>query len=190
MEIASYAPAVRDLIAEAPLQPLGPGRPIREKRSALAALTPAQVAGESADDKLGRACLAGLWLLYNFTDESHALSQDLDTVEGSYWHAILHRREPDYWNSKYWFRRVGRHAIFGELARAAGEIALAPSCPAEGKYLVGQGTWDPFAFVDLCEKASHGPAGLEDLCRKVQQREWELLFDHCASNGRKRAAGS
>ena len=36
-----------------------------------------------------------------------------------------------------------------------------------------------FAFIDLCEAAVTGRAGCELLCRRVQQREWRLLFDHC-----------
>ena len=56
---------------------------------------------------MAAACLAGLWLHHNFLDESHTLSQDIDTTTGSYWHAIMHRREGDYGNAKYWLHRVG-----------------------------------------------------------------------------------
>ena len=42
--------------------------------------------------------------------------------------------------------------------------------------------WGPFEFVDLCEKATHEGGDLEDLCRRVQQVEWELLFDYCYRN--------
>ena len=34
------------------------------------------------------------------------------------------------------------------------------------------------AFVDLCEASVSGRAAAESLCRRIQQREWELLFDH------------
>ena len=76
-----------------------------------------------ADEGAARCCLAALWLHHDFLDESHAISQDVDTPEGSYWHAIMHRRESDYWNSKYWFRRVPQHAIHEPLVVEARELA-------------------------------------------------------------------
>ena len=63
-----------------------------------------------------QAAVSGLLLLVGCWDESHELSQGIEPGEGSYWHAILHRREPDYSNSKYWLRRVGGHPIFADLA--------------------------------------------------------------------------
>jgi hypothetical protein len=39
--------------------------------------------------------------------------------------------------------------------------------------------WDPFAFVDLCASCVRGGSGGEALVRRIQQREWELLFDDC-----------
>src|SRR5207245_11135 len=58
------------------------------------------------------ACVrSGLYLRFNFLDESHTISQGIHTVEGSYWHAIMHRREPDYSNAKHWFRKVGQHPV-------------------------------------------------------------------------------
>src|SRR5262249_34109802 len=120
------------------------------------------------DADMARACRAGLWLLHGFLDESHEISQGLDTAEGSYWHALVHRREPDFSNSKYWFRRVEAHPVFAELTRNAAELGY-PSAAA----------WDPFAFVDACERAIGRGGAEEELCRRVQQAEWELLFDWC-----------
>jgi hypothetical protein len=40
------------------------------------------------------------------------------------------------------------------------------------------GTWDPFALVDLCQ-AARREASIRDLCLDIQQAEWEHLFDFC-----------
>lgn len=169
-----YPPALRDLVIHRPLQPLGPGRPVLERRAALENALLTEVS--RVDSDMAQACRAGLWLAYNFLDESHAISQDLSTIEGSYWHALMHRREPDHGNSKYWFRRVGRHAVFAELAQHAARLA---ATVPEARALGNPAAWDPYAFVDLCERASHGPPALENLCRDLQHREWGLLFDYC-----------
>jgi hypothetical protein len=64
-----------------------------------------------ADFDMGRCCLAGLWLVYDFLDDAHEISQRIDTPTGSLWHAIMHRREGDYANAKYWLRRAGSHDV-------------------------------------------------------------------------------
>src|SRR5262249_32071178 len=111
-------PEIRPLLAEDRLMELGPGSPNVAVKPLLQELT-RELPKKAKDREFAQACLAGLWLCHNFLDESHAISQDLDTIEGSYWHGILHRREPDYSNAKYWFRRVGDHAIHEPLRVAA-----------------------------------------------------------------------
>jgi hypothetical protein len=177
----SYGPAVAELLAPERLNELGPGEPNGAARSKLGALSAeCLVAPLSLGDRvMAEACLAALWLYHDFPDESHAISQQLETVEGSYWHGILHRREPDYANAKYWFRRVGRHPIGAELAAAARELAKTASADRSADYLASQEDWDHFRFVDLCQAAAGGRSAAELLCRRIQQREWELLFDYC-----------
>jgi len=63
--------------------------------------------------------------------------------------------------------------VFEPLRERAARIEEAPQAIVQRK------TWDPFAFVDLCEQASRGDAVLERICREIQQLEWRLLFDFC-----------
>ena len=101
---AAYGWSVAELLAEPRLMPLGPGSPVAAVRSQLAAL------------ELAPACRAGLWLYFDFLDESHKISQDDESdPDRNFWHAVMHRREPDASNSKYWFRRVGSHPVLGQL---------------------------------------------------------------------------
>ncbi len=174
---------IQNLLDEERLNDLGPGSP---NQSVQAELTTAasRILAEAGNRDFAAACVAGLWLLHDFHDESHNISQDLETVEGSYWHGILHRREPDYWNAKYWFRRVPGHPIFGALAKQAETLTREAGTPAGSEYLLTQKTWDPHRFVDLCESAARGPDALALLCRKIQQAEWRLLFAYCWERAR------
>jgi hypothetical protein len=176
----AYGPVLAALLGDAPLSPLGPGRPDPARRPFLATLTvdDAFLPRRVVDRDMAAGCRAGLWLLYDFLDESHAVSQELHAPEGGYWHALMHRRENDFSNSKYWFRRVGDHPVYEPLRVAARE--LADDAPHPSAHFLGtQTAWNPFAFVDLCEASLAGRSPCEVLCRSVQQCEWRLLFDYC-----------
>ncbi|MBI4889226.1 MAG: hypothetical protein HY821_01295 [Acidobacteria bacterium] len=121
--------------------------------------------------------LAGLWLAWSGYEEAHGIAQELHTAEGSYWHGIVHRQEPDDWNSGYWFRRVGRHPIFPALAQGAADLAgsypRAAALPARD--------WDPEQLIRYCAQARNAPGGeTERYAVAVQQLEWKLLFAWCA----------
>jgi hypothetical protein len=176
-----YGRVIAELLGEPRLPPLGPGTPNESQRARLKNATAESLFPDQAlhDHDMARACLAGLWLYHDFLDESHALSQSIETMTGSYWHGLMHRREPDFGNAKYWFRRVGDFPTFGMLAAEAGRLAEASELAPAARFLADQKRWDPFAFIDLCEACVTGSLPLEPLCRRIQQREWELLFGHC-----------
>lgn len=179
-----YGSVFSPLLASAPVNDLGPGQPVREMREKLAdlALDAAFAPHKIADRDMSQACLAGLWLRFDFLDESHSISQEIHSPTGSFWHGIMHRREPDYENAKYWFRRVGDHEVFADLWQYANLIAAAQAVekldPA-AQFLIDQEQWDPFRFVDLVASIERGKVSHRMLCRHIQRKEWQLLFDFC-----------
>jgi hypothetical protein len=128
------------------------------------------------------AAVSGLYLYFSCLEEAHEAAQNVSSTEGSYWHGIMHRQEPDAGNSAYWFRRVGAHPIFPGLLESAAEIAKTD--PAAG--LSFSKSWDPFAFIDLCERARQASGSpLEGLALEIQRAEWQILFDYCAAATRR-----
>lgn len=108
---------------------------------------------------LPSACMAGLWLLAGDLDASHEISQSDHSPEGSFWHGIMHRREGDFSNAKYWFRRVGRHEVLERLAHSD--------------------YGDPYRFVDRCEQVTD--ATTQSLL-SLQWLEWQYLFFFCLAS--------
>jgi hypothetical protein len=182
ISLSNYGPTFTSLLADAPLNELGPSQPLVAQRKKLESLSidTAFAPHKVVDRTMAKACLAGLWLRFDFLDESHAISQEIKTTSGSYWHGVMHRRELDYDNAKYWFHRVGEHAVFAPLCAAGRNVARAtnPADPA-AKLLTMQTQWDPFRFIDLVAAATHGKSPNEQLCREIQRIEWALLFDFC-----------
>src|SRR5512133_1230224 len=71
--------------------------------------------------QLSPAVMSGLYLYFSCWAEAHGMVDDLSGQDDCYWHAMVHRQEPDPGNSGYWFRQVGKHAIFAVLREHAAE---------------------------------------------------------------------
>lgn len=97
--------------------------------------------------------VAALWLYIDELDRSHVVSQGIDDTTGSFWHGIMHRREGDFSNSHYWFRKVGVHPAMAQMD-----------------------AYDPHQLIDDVEAAS----GDEDHLVAAQRHEWQMLFAWCA----------
>lgn len=114
------------------------------------------------------AALSGLFLYFSCLKESHDLLHSFNSMDGAYWHAIMHRMEGDGGNARYWFHRVPGHPVYAQLQRHAAQLGYENS-----------GRWDSFAFASFCE-AAPGTAN-EGLAKNVQLAEWQLLFEYCAA---------
>lgn len=138
------------------------------------------------DEVEAEAVLAGLLQVNDYLDESHNHSQGIQgkgqDVNGDYWHGIMHRREPDYGNGKYWFRRVGHHPCFDRLPALAGQALDECDSPDASQWksrLSDPSGWDSAAFIDFCQDAEiSSDAELKTAAMRIQWAEMLLLLEH------------
>lgn len=167
---------------------LAPGRPDHSwdwVKSYLDSVSAADLVSQVTSTPDGIALKAGLLQIHNYLDASHELSQSVQgrgrNSAGDYWHAIMHRREPDYSNAKYWFRNVGSHPLFHSLAESVDSLLSqsdSPTAHTARQKLLSKGEWDPFAFVDFCQECNQGgDLELTLIAQQIQWSEMQLLLD-------------
>jgi hypothetical protein len=120
---------------------------------------------------------AGIWLLAGDLNRSHEVSQKWETREGSYWHGIMHRREGDFWNAKYWFRKVGPHPVIEQLAQHLSEnpSLFEASTPLPIRELSSP-TTVAASLVDCCERALSSQPEQANAWQRICWLEWQFLF--------------
>jgi hypothetical protein len=100
-----------------------------------------------------------LHLLNDDLDAAHQIVQEANTPDANYLHALVHRREGDLSNARYWLRTMSGHAVWGALRQDYPD-------------------WDPLKFLVWCESCSEGCS--ERSCewlQQVQVREIQLLLE-------------
>ena len=177
---ADYGPILAPLLDPGRLPELGPGRPDPRSQGLLDAVDAGWSLCPCESRRPGKWSVP-VWPASGSTTTIWTgptpSARTIHSATGSCWHGIMHRREGDYPNAKYWFRRTGEHPVFPDLARSAARLAAGSGSDAER--LTAGGRWDPYAFVDLCRACVSGRSDSAALCRRIQRLEWELLFDFC-----------
>lgn len=106
---------------------------------------------------------ACLHLLNDDLDAAHVLCQAAESdPTANYIHQIVHRREGDFGNTRYWIAKTGTHPFYAHLAPLA--------------QTVGKTAWSPGDMVTWATRGEHFAARLSDV-------ETQGLLGWCAVNG-------
>ncbi|MEM7576837.1 MAG: hypothetical protein AAF328_05110 [Planctomycetota bacterium] len=116
--------------------------------------------------------LAGLWLYIDDLDTAHAHAQDDATPTGSFWHAVVHRREGDFDNARYWYAKASHHPAMPHIDLVGGGAGSGTDVAA----------YDPEAFVAQVQHAHEANATEANTpaLMSTQRKEWKALFEWCA----------
>jgi len=154
----AFSSDLAEMIEKATLPSLGDGPDNADLANLLATDDPASHLADAGPRQA--ELTSGLWLLAGDLDRSHSISQDLSSAEGSFLHGIMHRREGDFGNAKYWFRRVGDHPVLDQISQQTDPTYS-----------------DPFNFADNCQDAIQAQNDVDlEKCVQIQWIEWQSLM--------------
>ena len=115
------------------------------------------------------ALQAALWLYVDDLDAAHEPAQALATPTGSLLHAVVHRREGDFGNALYWYRKAGNHTALAAIDLTGGGAGSGTEVAA----------YNPTRFVERVRTAETNGDLTHPALVSIQHKEWRAIFDHC-----------
>ena len=115
------------------------------------------------------ALQAALWLYVDDLDAAHEPAQSLATPTASLLHAVVHRREGDFNNALYWYRKAGNHGALGAIDLTGGGAGSGTEVAA----------YNPVRFVERVQTAQANNDLTNPALVSIQHKEWRAIFDHC-----------
>ena len=112
---------------------------------------------------------AGLFYYHNALEDAHKEAQKGEGDLASYWHGMVHRREGDFENARYWMRRAGEQPVFQEMQHRASDGS---------PHMSRQANWDPYLFINLCEQYKYGEVEYKKEIGHLQKVEFAAIFDY------------
>jgi hypothetical protein len=101
---------------------------------------------------------AVLHLLNDDLNAAHQIVQEAGSPDANYLHALVHRREGDFSNARYWLRTLSTHRVWDAMRREFPE-------------------WEPLKFLVWCESCAEGCQERRcDWLQQVQARELQILL--------------
>jgi hypothetical protein len=113
-----------------------------------------------------------LLLWHDHWEEAHTIAQsDEGDPDHDFLHGMIHRREEDFANSKYWFRSAGNHPCLPLIAARVKTISSHNSLVDK---LTAEGVWNPLRFVDLVKNHTQDEA---EIFRTIQAAEMMGFYE-------------
>lgn len=150
-------------------------RPGTRRLAAINAELDSALADRDLDSAYCQLTRAAVLLWHDHFEAAHELAQHVEGPDGSLVHGILHRREPDFSNARYWFRRVGpNHRSFDCIV---GKVkALIQNDLIIGQ-LLPKDKWQPLGFIDVIEDVSRRVEPAYDwMLRQIQAAEIQCFL--------------
>lgn len=146
--------AIIELLQENNPAPLGKGpRKARAEETRIESCMGKWDQEGSLESEKAQLIKAVLLLWHDYLDECHVICQDVKSASGSLIHAMMHRREGDFSNAKYWYARAGRHPVYSKYEEFFQRESNSKFMPVDLRKAMGE-RWNPAMITEQIEKVA------------------------------------